>query len=270
MSEIKRKLIEEYLASPHKVGDSVNVIDDKGKGESATITKINDDGVFVKHSYSNYRDDKPYPADRVEKKTINIGFDPFTREDYYKKITFLAYSLESVLNTAGYSGRERKMKNDSIPELDWNPYVLDKNRNKLFYQRGFVWSLKDKQLLIETIYNHGNIGTFIFRRNNATKIFRDHEKGLETRAFHDIIDGKQRLNAIIGFIQNEFSDLNGNYFSDFSELAQRTFFNYSSMSTGLVENVSDDEVLKIFLRVNFTGVQMSQEHIDYVRTIELK
>lgn len=269
MTVIKDKLIEEYLAAPHKPGDSVDVVNDNGKSELATINRIEGDKIFVKHSYSTYQNDRPYTADRVLKTTRNIGLDPFARENYFKKITFLNYSLESVLNTAGFDYRYGKPKDSDIPELDWNPYVLNKEGEKIHYQRGFVWSLKDKQLLIETIYNFGNIGSFIFRRNNATEIFRKHDKGLETRAFHDIIDGKQRLNAIIGFVMNEFPDLSGRYFDDFSDTSQRSFFNYSAMSTGLVENVSDDEVLKIFLRVNFTGVQMSQEHIDFVKQINL-
>lgn len=31
-----------------------------------------------------------------------------------------------------------------------------------------------------------------------------------------------------------------------------------------------DEMVKAFLHVNFTGIPMSQEHIDYVREIQKK
>ena len=269
MTVIKDKLIEQYLASPHKSGDRIYVIKNDGKSEVATINKIEGDKIFVNHSYSTYKNDNPYTFDKVIKNTGNIGINPFALENYFKKINLVNFSLEVLLEVVGFDCRRGKPKDTDIPELDWNPYVLNKKGEKIHYQRGFVWSLKDKQLLIETIYNFGNIGSFILRRNDATEIYSKYNKGLETRAFQDIIDGKQRLNAIISFVMNEFSDLDNRYFDDFFETAKQRFFNYSALSTGIVENVSDDEVLKIFLRVNYTGVQMDINHLNWIKNINL-
>jgi uncharacterized protein with ParB-like and HNH nuclease domain len=46
------------------------------------------------------------------------------------------------------------MKNIYVAELNWNPFVYNKNGEKERYQRDFVWKLKDKQTLIDSIYQH--------------------------------------------------------------------------------------------------------------------
>ena len=35
--------------------------------------------------------------------------------------------------------------------------------------------------------------------------------------FKDLVDGKQRLNAIVDFVQDKYTDSFGNYYSDLSE-----------------------------------------------------
>ena len=65
-----------------------------------------------------------------------------------------------------------------------------------------------------------------------------------------------------------FPDSNGNYYSDFSVLARRKFGNTHPFTFGqMKEKTNDADVLKVFLRVNFTGVEMSKEHIEYVRKL---
>ena len=87
----------------------------------------------------------------------------------------------------------------------------------------------------------------------------------------DIVDGKQRLDAIRGFVTNEYPDLHGNYFSDLSEYARRKFEDFTSFCYAeLDEDATDADVIRTFLNVNFTGVKMSKEHIDFVKEINNK
>ena len=86
--------------------------------------------------------------------------------------------------------------------------------------------------------------------------------------WYDIIDGKQRLTTIQKFLNNEFTDRFGNYFEDLSDQAQRKFtdhqlFSYNEMSG----SVTDEDVLKQFLSINFAGVPQSIEHINYVESL---
>ncbi len=93
------------------------------------------------------------------------------------------------------------------------------------------------------------------------------EQGHEL-AWLDVVDGKQRINAIIDFINNKFPDSYGNYYQDFSKSAQHKFTNHQLFSySELPENIEDEYVLKQFLRLNFSGVPQSKEHLDYVKSL---
>lgn len=59
-------------------------------------------------------------------------------------------------------------------------------------------------------------------------------------------------------------------FSDLSGEAVSSFMNFNSIAYGeLGEECTDEDVKKVFLGVNFTGVEMSQEHIEFVKNINL-
>ena len=101
-----------------------------------------------------------------------------------------------------------------------------KNGEKLYYQRDLCWSLEDKQNLIDSIYNGINLGLILIRKREWSEIEKLRKSGETELAFNDIIDGKQRLNAIKEFLHEEFPDSNGNFYSDLSTLAQNKFMNH--------------------------------------------
>jgi hypothetical protein len=153
-------------------------------------------------------------------------------------------------------------------ELNWNPYVIDKDGNKQYYQRDFCWTVEDKQNLIESIYRGVDCGKIVLRKRRFEYVEEELKKGNEEVAFNDIVDGKQRLNALLGFINNEFPDKNGKYYKDFSILAQRRFAGKLCFTLGqLSENTTDEETIQTFMLVNFAGKSMSKEHLDYVDSI---
>lgn len=67
-------------------------------------------------------------------------------------------------------------------------------------QRKLVWNRNEKEAFIDSLKNGYPVPLFLFSVNEY--------KGQRR---HEIIDGMQRLNAIFGFIENEFS-INGSYF----------------------------------------------------------
>lgn len=85
---------------------------------------------------------------------------------------------------------------------------------------------------------------------------------------YDIVDGKQRLHTIYEFINNQFSDSYGNYWNDLSEEARRMFENSRTLTFAQMdESTTDQDVINAFLHVNFAGVPMSHEHIEYVKEL---
>ncbi len=96
-------------------------------------------------------------------------------------------------------------------------------------------------------------------------------KGETDLSWNDIVDGKQRLNALVGFINNEFTDSYGNYYADLSNSSQHDVTNHQLFSYAeMPDNTKDEDVIKQFLKLNFTGVPQSREHIDFVKSLQNK
>lgn len=206
------------------------------------------------------------------------NYDPIVKKPWDSKVKMINNSLGSILFSIGLDARKGEwlttdiLPNVRVQELNWNPTIKDESDKDIPYQRAFVWSLDDKKLLIESIYNNIDIGKIVVRNRSFDWVLDRYESGykLEDIAFKDIIDGKQRLNALVEFVTNVYPDSAGHYWSEFSDQAQRKFLQFNSISYGeLGENASDADAKEIFLTLNFTGVQMSQDHIDYVKSIKL-
>ncbi len=86
------------------------------------------------------------------------------------------------------------------------------------YQRKLVWNRNEKEAFIDSLKNGYPVPLFLFSVNEY--------KGQRRQ---EIIDGMQRLNAIFGFIENEFA-IDGYYF-DLS-------------STALTKQLLDEDILK--------------------------
>lgn len=164
-----------------------------------------------------------------------------------------------------YSKDETFRYKDGTPITGFNfdPYVTDNDGNKVYYQRGLVWTLEQKQNFIESLYLGLNCGVVVLKMN-------DYVTAKEVGAEYDVVDGKQRISAIIEFVNNEFPDLHGNYYKDFSKVAVRKFGQLRAMDGWVIGPEGSDKLVKrAFLNVNHTGVPMSKEHIDFVKSINL-
>lgn len=279
-SDNLQRQIDEYVSMPFKVGEMVQV---KGcylkhnhsQSETALnackIKEINGDKVIV---YNGYHDGDTCEVDvkNCHKLTIRVGYDPFPDKSWLEMIDFVNFPLSSILlMTIKDEGKYMMDTPDGkvpLKIMNWNPYVIDKEGKKQYYQRDFCWTLKDKQNLIDSIYNYIGCGTIIVRERPWSYLDKEYKKGNTEAGLYDIIDGKQRMYTLFEFVNNMFPDSNGNYYSDFSVLARRKFGNTHPFTFGQMrEKTNDADVLKVFLRVNFTGVEMSKEHIEYVRKL---
>lgn len=135
------------------------------------------------------------------------------------------------------------------------------------YQRKLVWTQEEKESLIDSIVNDYPIPLILFA-----------EKATGGASFYEIIDGMQRLNAIFGFIEHEFS-VKEQYFdiAQFARAKQAAeagafevlegaslleaascadFLDYQ-LAVTIFPSVSDSQVTEVFGRINSGGQQLS-------------
>ncbi len=271
----KQEQIDQFLKEPIKAGDEIIVKGLNSKNPEMTsletVVRVESDHVFIKRY--NYTEES-FNIKDISKSTNHIGSDPFQsvlRVDTIHadiKSLFFKLGFNSYKNTFETLG---KYYDEEIPMCNFDPIITDSNGNDIKYQRPFVWTLEDKQNLIESIYNHIDIGKFIFRTRSFDWIKKRIKMNkLEGVAEYDIVDGKQRAGALLEFIQDKFRDHDGNFYNDLSERGKNKFLGYRNLQLGTItEEASDQDVLNTFKAVNFAGVQMSKEHLDYVKSIKL-
>jgi hypothetical protein len=123
------------------------------------------------------------------------------------------------------------------------------------YQRGYVWTLEDKQRLVKSIFNRADIGKFVLMQHPYP------ENRLE------VIDGKQRLNAIRDFVEGRF-EYEGKTWFQLSHQDKRSFYDIMVQICQLeAERIKKSDVLWLFLSVNAAGVPQTEEHIAKVRDL---
>lgn len=125
---------------------------------------------------------------------------------------------------------------DANKELVLNPH----------FQRRSVWDPQARTLLIDSI----------LRRMPVPKIYMRTKLDVRTkRSVREIVDGQQRLRAILAFAKGEFAltkraqEFTGMKYADLDEDAQEDFLSYPIAVDSLV-NASDTDVLEVFARLN--------------------
>ena len=123
-------------------------------------------------------------------------------------------------------------------------------------QRGYVWDVKRKSLLIESMIIGYPIPAFYARRDE-NKVF-------------DMLDGKQRSEAICGFLNGEYAltgvaeEYEGKYFNDLPEEVQDDIISYS-LTVYYFEDITDEEVNEMFYRLN-NGKPLTAIELTRVKT----
>lgn len=260
------KLIADYLAEPLKIGDKIVVMglglqDKKAWGNSAEVKEIVD-GVPYIIEHTSLR-----PVDVPWKKAIyHIGVNPFNVNDRF--IRSVNFQLESILHVVFDNRDNYEIEGYPIMRCNLNPFVIiDGEKN--YFQRDLVWNLEDKQLLIDSIYNNIDCGKVLVRKRDWKELEQMVADGhVYELSFIDLIDGKQRLSTIHDFMQDGFEDSMGNLYSDLSRTAKGNFTGNQLLSySEISEGVNDRDVIEQFLKLNFSGVPQSKEHLEFVRSL---
>ncbi|MFJ3406713.1 DUF262 domain-containing protein [Promicromonospora sp. NPDC090134] len=127
------------------------------------------------------------------------------------------------------------------------------------FQRGNVWPLAARTFLIDSILRHLPI----------PKIYLRTRVDLETkRSYREVVDGQQRLRAILDFGNDGFAlgpranEYKGKRYSDLTPEEQERFLGYS-ISVDQLINASDADVLEVFSRLNSYTVPVNPPELRH-------
>jgi hypothetical protein len=216
------------------IGDKVHL----GNLENVTITEVLDDGMIYLITYSSTDNNYGHP----------ITTHGHQRYVLWHTIRPLATSKESFIkNDDLHLNYDQRQLSDILSKKYHFGLNLDPE-----YQRGYVWEQEDKEKLIDSIFNNVDIGKFVFIH-----------KGYAADYMYEVLDGKQRVSAIIDFYENRFP-YKGKYFNDLSYLDRTHFENYR-ISMATVKRCDEQFVYRLFIALNTTGKPIDEEHINKIK-----
>jgi hypothetical protein len=223
----------------YKVGDRVTY----GAHSNAEILEVVDDGkIYLVKTWGDYQnygntvyrenvdyltwiDLVPYRSDEDDAALEKIS----TREE---RISYQQRDVRGILGTYYRFG------------IDTSPD----------YQRGNVWTDEDKVLLIDSIFRNIDIGKFALIHLEYSGKYG-----------YEILDGKQRLNALVEFFENRFP-YKGKYYYDLSWSDQNHFDGYP-VSFAEMRNLTQKQKYNYFLKLNVAGHAQDPEHIKFVQEL---
>lgn len=155
------------------------------------------------------------------------------------------------------------MKNFDSRTYSINDFLEWSNNNQLElnpkFQRRSVWTDTARSYLMDTIV----------RGKPIPKVFIRQKLNVTTRqSVREVVDGQQRLRTILSFLKDGFTispkhhaTYGGYFFSQLSEVddtIQANILNYE-ISTDLLVNMPDSEILDIFGRLNSYSVTLNEQ-----------
>ena len=159
----------------------------------------------------------------------------------------------------------RAMKrNPTTQDISW---FLDLHRTKQLdldppYQRRSVWSPRDKRFFIDTILsNYPSPAIFLHKtlddQGNAT---------------YHVVDGKQRLQTIIDFVENKVAipedyqdiQLQKKRWNDLARETKLAFWNYS-LTVEMMPDVTDAVIRSTFNRINRNSRRLTPQEMRHAK-----
>lgn len=155
------------------------------------------------------------------------------------------------------------------PDKKTSKWIVDNYKKELLvvdnsFQRNYVWLKKHQISLIETIllgYAIPEIYLWIIDTDPSTG---------ETK--YSIVDGQQRIGAVFDYIDGKFplkssfltesrADYANKYFKDLDDDSKKKIWSYSFTVRQLPQDVSREEIVKMFLRLNSTDKSLNPQEL---------
>lgn len=131
------------------------------------------------------------------------------------------------------------------------------------YQRGNVWTVEQEEKLIDSIFKQINIGAFVFVEKDWAC------NGDVVDDMYEILDGKQRLTAILHFVEGKIK-YNGLCYHEMSRYNQ-FFFEDTQILMGELkfrDGYDKKKVLENFIRLNECGSTVDSSVIEKAKEIK--
>lgn len=149
--------------------------------------------------------------------------------------------------TVGWEYLEEHIKSQSNPEVG---AVLNLNPD---FQRAHVWIQEQQIAYVEYVLKGGEVG-----RNLTFNCVGWME---DWRGPYEIVDGKQRLEAVRAFLRNDFKAF-GHHYKEYTDKLRITsaYFNWRVCS------ISDRaQILQLYLNINAGGTPHTKQELNKVR-----
>ncbi len=154
------------------------------------------------------------------------------------------------------------VRNLNEKHIDYDVWLPSKNTN---LQRKFVWELYQSRELIMSIL----LRRFI---PHISVIQRINKYNINGGDIYDIIDGKQRLNAMQSFFNNEFTlllDGEEFYFNELPEDYKSVIGGHHIMAFIIYDepniDITDQEKIDWFRMINFGGTAQDLNHLEKLK-----
>ena len=126
------------------------------------------------------------------------------------------------------------------------------------FQRRGVWNRAQRSFLIDTLLLELPVPPVYIR------VVQSEDR---TSVIREVIDGQQRLSAVLDYVENRYSlaskiesDCKGKRFSELDADQQNTILRYSLICE-VFYGVEDSEVLRIFARLNTHSVKLNDQEL---------
>lgn len=192
---------------------------------------------------------------------------------HYDDVTNTEISVTGTLVPKADQLRKRKSYNEGFERVDLNTdfmYLLEMyDRGELFmdpvYQRDFVWTTEQKRLYIKNLFED---------KASIRPTFIEYTETLEDgtrKRVTEVLDGKQRIKALIDFYNNEF-DVDGLYYKDLHYLDQIFFDRLDVVYTRIMNREGRKDLkletkIELFLEINMLGTRMSDEDLKKAQAL---
>lgn len=177
--------------------------------------------------------------------------DPMARFSDIPKFTHPGrYSVD-----VSWPGLEAWLRQDPTTPVDMDPD----------FQRGHVWNQEQQRRYVEYVLRGGQSGRTVYWNHPAFESRKSAHSDLDDRLL--LVDGKQRIAAVIAFLHDEIAPFGARYSEFDNEADRRVMANRCTFRMNVNELQTRAEVLQWYLDINDGGVVHSPEEIARVRQL---